>query len=160
LYTYVPSLRRSLRLSEAARCAPLFGTDFTWEDLDGGPPGLPHLFRIRYLKSMNLIALVHQSPGAYKSCGTATGLPPKYYHDAGKQVLSFPKPASGDWELRPVYVIEYTRLPQFGKGYCYGRRVLYIDKDSLFPLAFDLYDAGGKQYKMILLFNLVVDIPN
>jgi hypothetical protein len=38
LYAYIPSLRRSLRLSEAARCAPLFGTDFTWEDLDSGPP--------------------------------------------------------------------------------------------------------------------------
>ena len=100
LYTYVPSLRRSLRLSEAARCAPLFGTDFTWEDLDGGPPGLPQLFKITYVKSMKLLALVHQNPKAYESCGTSTGLPPEYYENAGKQVLSFPTRASGDWELQ------------------------------------------------------------
>jgi hypothetical protein len=160
LYAFIPSLRRSLRLSEAARCAPLYGSDFTWEDLDGGPPGLPQLFKIKYLKSMKLLALVHQNPKAYHSCGTATGLPPEFYENAGKQVLSFPTKASGDWELRDAFVIEYSRLPQFATGYCYGKRVLYIDKDSLFPLAFDLYDSGGKLYKMILLFNLVVDIPN
>lgn len=160
LYVYVPSLRRSLRLSEAARCAPLFGTDFTWEDLDSGPPGLPQLFQIKYVKSMKLLALVHQNPKAYASCGTSTGLPPEFYHNAGKQTLSFPTRASGDWELRDVYVIEYSRLPQFGKGYCFSRRVVYVDKDTLFGLAADLYDAGGKLYKMLLLFNLVVGIPN
>jgi hypothetical protein len=160
LYAYIPSLRRSLRLSEAARCAPLFGTDFTWEDLDSGPPGLPQLFQIKYVKSMKLLALVHQNPKAYASCGTSTGLPPEFYHNAGKQTLSFPTRASGDWELRDVYVIEYSRLPQFGKGYCFSRRVVYIDKETLFGLATDLYDAGGKLYKMILLFNLTVDIPN
>lgn len=160
LYAYIPSLRRSLRLSEAARCAPLFGSDFTWEDLDGGPPGLPQLFQIKYLKSMKLLGLVHQNPKAYQSCGTSTGLPPEYYENAGKQVLSFPTKASGDWELRDVYVIEYTRLPKYSTGYCYGKRVLYVDKDTLFPLAVDLYDAGGKLYKMILLFNLIVGIPN
>ena len=160
LYAFIPSLRRSLRLSEAARCSPLFGSDFTWEDLDGGPPGLSQLFKIKYLKSMKLISLVHQNPKAYKSCGTSTGLPPEFYHNAGKKVLSFPTKASGDWEARDVYVIEYTRLPQFARGYCYGKRVLYIDKDTLFPLAFDLYDSGGTLYKMILLFNLTVDIPN
>jgi hypothetical protein len=160
LYTYVPSLRRSLRLSEAARCAPLFGTDFTWEDLDGGPPGLPQLFKITYVKSMKLLALVHQNPKAYESCGTSTGLPPEYYENAGKQVLSFPTRASGAWELRDTFVIDYTRLPAFSTGYCYGRRTVYIDKDTLFPIAVDLYDAGGKLYKMILLFNLVVKIPN
>ena len=59
-----------------------------------------------------------------------------------------------------MYVIEYSRLPQFGKGYCFSRRVVYVDKETLFGLAADLYDAGGKLYKMLLLFNLVVGIPN
>jgi Protein of unknown function (DUF1329) len=160
LYTFVPSLRRSLRLSQAARCAPLFGTDFTWEDLDGGPPGLPHLFDMKYLGTKKILGLVHQNPHAYDSCGSSTGLPSTYYHDAAKQTLSWPKPASGDWELRDVYVVAYTRLPQFAKGYCYSKRILYIDRDTFFPLAFDLWDSAGNLYKMILLFNLVVDIPH
>jgi Protein of unknown function (DUF1329) len=160
MYTYVPSLRRSLRLSQAARCAPLFGTDFTWEDLDGGPPGLPQMFKMKFLGKKKLIALVHQTPDAYKSCGTATGLPPKYYLPGGKQTLTFPTLASGDWEVRDVYVVQYERLPQYARGYCYGRRVLYLDADTLFPLAIDLYDSAMKLYKMLLLFNLIVPIPH
>jgi hypothetical protein len=38
LYEYIPSLRRSLRVSQAARCAPIFGTDFVYEDAQEGAP--------------------------------------------------------------------------------------------------------------------------
>lgn len=31
-YVFLPSLRRSLRLSSAARCAPLLGSDYTPDD--------------------------------------------------------------------------------------------------------------------------------
>ena len=72
LYEYVPTLRRSLRLSQAARCAPLFGSDYTTDDLTGGPPGLPQLFKIDYLGETKIVALVHQNREALKSCGGST----------------------------------------------------------------------------------------
>jgi hypothetical protein len=53
IYVFLPSLRRSLRLSSAARCAPLLGTDFTNHDASTVPlpptidRGTPAWCRIR-----------------------------------------------------------------------------------------------------------------
>ena len=49
LYEYIPSLRRSLRVSQAARCAPIFGTDFTYEDAQEGAPRMGNLFENRLI---------------------------------------------------------------------------------------------------------------
>ena len=45
IYVFLPSLRRSLRLSSAARCAPILGTDFIEDDNAWLPPN----FRITLL---------------------------------------------------------------------------------------------------------------
>lgn len=162
LYEYVPSLRRSLRLSEAARCQPLFGSDFALEDAFNGPglPGLPQLFDIKFLREQKLLCLLHQNPHAFDNCGTGVGLPTKYYYDGGKHHIGWPRPSSGQWEVRDAYVIEYTRLPQFAKGYCYGKRVVYVDKESGEVSAFDDYDPAGKLWKMFIFFNMAVPMPN
>ena len=49
LYEYIPSLRRSLRVSQAARCAPIFGTDFVYEDAQEGAPRMGNLFNNVYV---------------------------------------------------------------------------------------------------------------
>ena len=48
-YLFLPSLRRSLRTSTKARCAPLLGTDFTQDDVREGFNGEPGLFNATYL---------------------------------------------------------------------------------------------------------------
>jgi Protein of unknown function (DUF1329) len=147
IYAYIPSLRRSLRLSVAARCSPLYGTDDTYDDVDEGPPGLPQLFDIKYLGEKKILALQHAAPPSFDTCGTATGLDPRYYYPGSKGVVPFPTPGSGKWEVRPVYVVEMSRLPEFARGYCYGKRVLYIDKETYFPDAVDMYDTTGHLWK-------------
>src|SRR5262249_39629626 len=58
------------------------------------------------------------------------------------------------------YVVSMKRLPQFAKGYCYGDRVLYIDKENYFSAgAVDLYTAGGDLYKAQLVFQYPEAIP-
>lgn len=51
------------------------------------------------------------------------------------------------------------RLPQFSSGYCYSRRVIYVDKETLFPLAIDLYDSGGALYKFWTGFIAPFPVP-
>jgi len=59
-----------------------------------------------------------------------------------------------------VYVIEMSRLPAYASGYCYSRRVIYVDKETLFPLAIDLYDPAGALYKFWVGFETPVHVLN
>ena len=160
IYTYLPSSRRPIRSSDAARCAPLQNSDFTWEDAALGPPGLPHQFEIKFLGQKQILALVHADPAALRQCGTSTQLPGDYYYPAAKGSLPWGKPSLGKWELRDVYVIEMSRLPAFSQGYCYSRRVLYIDKETFMPLAIELYDPQGGLFKFITQFWTPMAIPS
>lgn len=152
LYMFVPTLRRSLRLSQSARCAPLFGTDLTFDDAFEGPPGLPNLFTIEYLGEKKVLTLMHAALDSFHSCGSASNVDPKYYFLGSKGNVPFPNQGSGNWELRDAYVISLKRLPQHAPGYCYGNRVIYVDKQNFFPLTTDLYDAAGNLYKWIAVF--------
>ncbi len=147
LYYFVPTLRRSLRLSQSARCAPLFGTDLTFDDNFEGPPGLPQLFDIKYLGEKKIITLVHGDMHSFDTCGSGSNVDPRYYYLGSKGIVPFPNPGSGTWELRDVYVLSLKRLPQYAAGYCYGNRLLYVDKENFFPDQFDLYDSAGNLYK-------------
>ena len=69
IYVYVPSLRRSLRLSQTVRCAPLAGTDFTVEDLQEGPPRQGQLFKKEYLGTKKILTLLHAAPESFDTCG-------------------------------------------------------------------------------------------
>jgi hypothetical protein len=160
IYTYLPSSRRPIRSSDAARCAPLQNSDFTWEDAALGPPGLPQEFAIKFLGEERILALVHAVPAALKQCGSSTRLPGDYYYPAAKGVLPWAKPGLGKWELRDVYVIEMSRLPAYSQGYCYSRRVLYIDKETFLPLAIELYDSRGALFKFITQFWTPLAVPS
>jgi len=160
LYEYVPALRRSLRLSQAARCAPVFGSDYLVDDENNGPPGLPQLFKVDYLGEKKILALVHATPAAFDSPGTAVGLDSRFFYAGGAGVVPFPKPAAGRWELRDSYVIALERLPQFADGYCYRKRVLYVDKENYFAAAqLDLYDSADQLFKSQMIISYPQAIP-
>ena len=146
-YEYVPSLRRSLRLSQAAHCAPLFGTDLDVEDANFGVPLSGQLFKFEYFGIKKVLVLAHASLDAVASLGTATTPDPKYTYTGGKGVLPFPRPSYGAWEVRDAFAVSMERLPQFATGYCYSKRVVYVDKQSLSPFVSDVWDSTGKLYK-------------
>jgi len=160
LYEYVPTLRRSLRLSQAARCAPVFGSDYLIDDESGGPPGLPQLFQINYLGEKKILALEHAVPESFDSPPTPTQLDGRYYYSSDVGITPFPKPAMGKWEVRDTYVLSLKRLPQFAKDYCYSERIMYVDKENYFGEGeLDLYDAPGKLSKTQLVFLYPAPIP-
>jgi hypothetical protein len=160
LYEYVPTLRKSLRLSQAARCAPVFGGDYLIDDENDGPPGLPQLYRIDYLGEKQILALEHADPHAFDSPGGPAQLNNQYYYPGTFGIVPFPKPTMGKWELRDSYVISLQRLPSAAEGYCYSRRVMYVDKENYFGAGeLDLYNPSGDLFKTQFVLLYPAEIP-
>jgi hypothetical protein len=135
-YVFVPALRRSLRLSVSARCAPIYGSDWTNDDAKTiGFNAGTSLFNGAMLGERKVLALLDYNQ--------------EYAHfPAGWDMpLGFPKPSWGRWELRDVYVDDVRRIMQERAGYCYGSRMMYVDKEFFYSVWNDLYDSNMKLWK-------------
>jgi hypothetical protein len=141
IYVFLPSLRRSLRLSSAARCSPILGTDWVQDDnSDGMAFQIPN-FDVKFLGQKKMLFIVHaDNPGMYNNEN----------YNLRSSVPAFPGPKVGKWELRNVMVVDTSPLPALG-GYCYGHKVGYIDPDTWTQLGWDFYDAHNKFWK----FNMI-----
>jgi hypothetical protein len=84
-----------------------------------------------------------------------------YYYPGFFGFAPFPRPALGKWELRDTYAISLRRLPSAAKGYCYSRRVMYVDVENYFGAGeLDLYDPEGRLFKLQMVFLYPAAIPN
>ncbi|MGH7932415.1 MAG: DUF1329 domain-containing protein [Candidatus Binataceae bacterium] len=137
-YAFVPALRRSLRLSSSARCAPLLGSDMVKDDQRVGWNGGVGKFEGTYLRDQKLLTLFDMN-------GKAAGTFPAEYDG----MLGWPKPSWGDWETRDTYVVDIHRIPSLAPGYCYGKRIMYSDKQYYGAVAEDLYDSNDKLWKVV-----------
>lgn len=135
-YVFVPALRRSLRLSTSARCAPLFGSDMTHDDQKTGFNGGFTMFTAKYLGDRQVLAVMEET--------SAEGRFPENYD----WPLGWAKPSWGNWSLRDTRVIDVRRIPSMAPGYCYGSRVMYIDKQAFAPVWVDLYDTNMALWKV------------
>ncbi|HKV53792.1 MAG TPA: hypothetical protein VJN94_04035, partial [Candidatus Binataceae bacterium] len=119
------------------------------------------LFKVDYLGQKKILALEHANPSAFDSAGGPAQLDPTYYYPGTLGFVPFPKPAMGKWELRDTYVISLERLPASAKGYCYSRRVMYVDKENYFGAGeLDLYNPAGDLFKSQIVLLYPVPIPN
>jgi hypothetical protein len=126
-WLYLPTLRRVRRLSSAQRSDALFGQD-TDVDSYGGYAGQIGWFSWKFLGEKNVLGSFHSDKFPVEYC-----------------------PGSGDfafcdnWEKRDVYVIEgVAKQPQ----YAYGKRVLFIDKETFLVTYSDIYDKAGQLWKV------------
>jgi Protein of unknown function (DUF1329) len=149
LYVFLPSLRRSLRLSSAARCSPLLGTDYTGDDGAGTSITSPALFTAQLLGEYKVLGLLHEDPVNREKDDSFL---------IKSSVPGWPTPRDGKWELRDTYVVALYPLPVLGSSYCYGVRIVYIDKETWDNYYFDLYDAARKLWKTEWLFTYPMDI--
>jgi hypothetical protein len=147
IYSFVPAIRKSLRLSSAARCAPGAGSDFTSEDLRFGFYGQPPFFKVKLESERRILAMVHLNSD-YSNWNNY--LPP----------VLMPKPSVGAWELRDAYVISLTRVGPDASSYCYGKRTIYVDKETWAPLAVESYDQTLALWKFHLIGYRPVLISN
>jgi Protein of unknown function (DUF1329) len=132
-YVFVPSLRRSIRLTTAARCSPLVGSDYTQDD-ERSMNLQPPIFKSQFVGYKKL--LVGYPVAGYTNVNN-------YY-----KPLYFPGPQAVVWQLRPVAVLDIRRVPSLSAGYCYGSRMAYIDKETWQPIWMDLYDVALHLWKI------------
>jgi hypothetical protein len=140
-YVFLPSLRRSLRLSSAARCSPVLGTDYVQDD--GG--WMPTNFDPHYLGSKKLLTLIMDPAKAYSSAAYLGG-----GNTSSGTLPGWPKAGTNKWELRSYDVIDLQPLPVMG-NYCYSHRVFYVDKQTNITAmaGSEGYDRTGKLYKVL-----------
>jgi hypothetical protein len=141
IYVFLPSLRRSLRLSSAARCSPILGSDFVQDDNADGTWLQPPSFNVNLLGEKKILALVHGKDGVFYD--------DKNWDKNG--VPQWPKPIVGNWELRDEYIIDITPLPKLG-NYCYGHKVMFVDKETWNETWIDNYDAQNKYWKGEMIY--------
>jgi Protein of unknown function (DUF1329) len=146
-WSFVPSLRRPLRLSASARCAPSVGTDATNEDGRAG-------FNL-------LVSDVAAQVVAHKMTLMMNNLEPKYpapidYSDANTlhqwgvdKGVGWP-PAPSKWELQETYIVDVKRVPSKLAGYCYGNRRINLDAFDYHMSGEELSDMGGKLWKLFV----------
>jgi hypothetical protein len=148
-YVFLPSLRRSLRLSSTARCSPLQGTDWTNDDQRGGFSGIPNWFVPHYLGEKKMLFVVHGEWNANAS-ESQHYLTNWVY---GGRSSGFPKPQRQKFELRDVYVLDLVPNPDVKSFYCYSHRVLYLDKELGYTGDHvDTWDRNLKLWKMQFVF--------
>ena len=148
-YVFLPSLRRSLRLSSTARCSPLQGTDWTNDDQRGGFSGIPNWFIPRYLGEKKMLFVAH---GEWNSNASDSQ---NYLKDwvYGGRAAGFIKPDRSKFELRDVYVLDLVPNTDVKSFYCYSHRVLYIDKDLAYTADHvDTWDKNEKLWKLQFVF--------
>ncbi len=132
-FVFVPSLRRSLRLSSAARCSPLVGSDYTADD-ERSMSIQPPLFQAKFVGYKKILVMYPKVPGYEDKAN--------YY-----QPIWFASPRAANWMLRTVALVDIRRTDKMKAGYCYGSRMAYIDKETWQPIWMDLYDINLKLWK-------------
>ena len=141
-YVFLPSIRRAIRLSSAARCAPFQGQDFANDDTT--PVPLPPTWFDAHFLGVKKIMIYISDPSV------ANKVPDRANYYPGGTSL-FPKPeVLGPWQLRDVYVLQLQRLPQFMRGYCYSKRLMYLGKENVGTMAWDDWDQNGKLWRVFV----------
>ncbi len=126
-WLYMPNLRRVRRLSTAQRSDALFGQDLDADSI-GGYTGQVAWFDWKFLGEKTMLASLH-----------STHFPVQYCEGSGDFAFC------GDWEKRDVYVVEGTpKQPQ----YSYGKRIIFLDKETYVIPYSDLYDRAGRLWKV------------
>ncbi len=147
-YAFIPSLRRSLRLAASATCAPIIGTDWTPDDVNGFN-GIPAFFVPELVAEKKILMMVNVDPGQLKRDGPGFWDPP-----------TWPKPVAGKWEARDAYVINIKRAQAVAAGYCYASRLAYVDKETWSNMWVDAYDNSNKLWKIIVHFSAIYKFRN
>jgi hypothetical protein len=126
-WLYMPSLRRVRRLSSAQRSDALFGQDTDVDTYDGYAGQIPW-FDWKYLGEKEVLGSFHSEAFPTKPC-----------EGAGDFIFC------DTWEKRKVYVVEgVAKLPQ----YAYGKRLLFLDKETYYIPYTDIFDRAGQLWKV------------
>ena len=139
-YVFLPSLRRSLRLSTASRCTPILGTDYLADDTDWKPA----YFKPEFYGEKKILVPFADPKTAYTEQSRLNYVGGDY--KSGVALPGWPKPEHNFWQVRKFYVLNVKPVAALGNGYCYSERIFYIDQQIAYPFIIENYDRGGKLY--------------
>ena len=145
-YIFDPTLRRHEAASTLARCAPS-GGDATAEDARFGFDADLTQVQVEYIGAKRILALVDAD------------LPQGEFPSGYDMPLGWPTPRWGKWQVRDVDVISMRKIPSLAANYCYGKRVMYIDRAFSGAVWEDLYDSNMKPWKFVGLFLKTLNVP-
>jgi hypothetical protein len=126
-WLYLPSLRRVRRLSSAQRSDALFGQDTDVDSYNGYAGQIPW-FDWKFLGEKEIIGTYH-----------AATFPVKFCDGEGDFVYC------DNWEKRKAWVLEGT--PKNAQ-YAYGKRLIFIDKETYFIAFTDISDRAMELWKV------------
>ncbi len=133
VYLYLPTMRRVLRGEAGQRSTPIQGIPQSLDDFFGGFDGKTFQFTYKFLREQKVLATTESN--------LSVALAKKLAKESG----NWPPFPSENWSLRDAYVIEILakdpRYPQ-------GRKVVYIDKETLWCLYGIAYDRALKLWKV------------
>jgi hypothetical protein len=147
-YIFLPALRRYQPVSTLARCSPSQGTDSTQEEYRNGFDSNLTQLKVDFLGAKKIIMLLPAQ------------MPAGQFPVDFDMPLGWPKSSWGKWQVRDVNVIDVSKLPAHAQGYCYGKRVMYVDQASSAPLWEDLYDKDMRLWRIYGLFLHPAEVPN
>jgi len=129
MWTYLPTIRRTLRLVSSERANPVRGTPTTWDDFFGFD-GKPLAFTYQLLRQQEMLGLMNQ-----QTFGDT--FPKGYPHP----VISGP---NDPFELRNTFVVDVrSKDPRYPES----KRIMWIPTDIFYPLYGQTYDKAGKLWK-------------
>jgi hypothetical protein len=147
-YVFLPALRRYQPISTLARCSPNQGTDSTQEEYRNGFDSNLTELKVDFLGAKKIVMLLPDQ------------MPAAEFPADFDMPLGWPKPSWGKWQVRDVNVISASKLPSHAQGYCYGKRVMYVDQATSAPLWEDLYDKDMKLWRVYGLFLHPAEVPH
>ena len=147
VYTFIPSLRRYQQMATSGRCAGFEGQDWTTEDFRSGLDSPITELQARYVAHKRIMAL------------TGLKAPDNPFPDGFFMSLGWPKPSWAKWQVRDVDVISVQKIPSKAAGYCYGKRVMYVDSHSSSALWEELYDSKMQPWKLQMVVPQRIDVP-
>jgi hypothetical protein len=132
MWTYIPTLRRTLRLMSSERANPVRGTPYTWDDFYGFDGKIMD-YNNTIVGKKPMLGLMNQQT----LCVPGT----KYEQGYDHPVLAG---ASDPYELRDVYVVEVSsknpRNPEM-------KKTLFVSNDIWYPIYTMVYDKQGNLWK-------------
>ena len=136
MWIYVASLRRIRRMSASQRCDTYIGSDFIYDDF-GGMSWKGETADYKLLEEKEM----------WIGMNNVDSIP----YSKGKP---YPQRIAEDLEKRPCYIVE---VKHHDPNYVYGRRVVYIDKETYTPVMTDVYDTKGNFWKSIVYSSNIKD---
>jgi len=147
LYVFLPALRRYQPISSSGRCAANSGMDFTDEDFHSGFDSNLTELQADYVTRKKMLAFVDADP------------PDKPFPEGFYLPLAWPMPFWAKWQVRDVDILSVKKIPSKAEGYCYGKRILYVDAHFFGPLWQEIYDSKLNLWKFYEVAPQKVEVP-